>query len=115
MKLLFDENLSPRLVGLLAAEFPESTHPEALGLCGAADFDLWDLAGAHGLTIVSKDNELRQLAFFRGPPPKVVWLSVGNAGTQAIADLVRTNVGRLAAFDASADEALLVLAMPLRG
>jgi predicted nuclease of predicted toxin-antitoxin system len=37
VKLLLDENLSPRLVRILAAEFPGVTHIELLGLRGAAD------------------------------------------------------------------------------
>lgn len=41
----------------------------------------WDYAGFHGFVIVSKDNDFRQLSFLKGPPPKVVWLSIGNAGT----------------------------------
>jgi len=34
LKLLFDENLSPRLVELLAADFPGCTHIEILGMRG---------------------------------------------------------------------------------
>ena len=32
MKLLFDQNLSPRLIGLVADLFPESNHVFQLGL-----------------------------------------------------------------------------------
>ena len=84
MKLLFDENLSSRLVELLAADFPGCTHIEILGMRGAADTVVWNYAREHGYTIVSKDNDFRQRAFLDGPPPKVVWLSVGNAGTGLI-------------------------------
>ena len=85
MKLLFDENLSPRLVELLAADFPGCTHIEFLGMRGATDSAVWDHARENGYTIVSKDNDFRQRAFLHGPPPKVVWLSVGNTGTRQIA------------------------------
>ena len=37
MKLLLDENLSPRLVALLADEYPESAHLRDRGLRGADD------------------------------------------------------------------------------
>ena len=37
MKLLFDENLSPRLVGLLAGEFPGSEHVRNVGLAATPD------------------------------------------------------------------------------
>jgi predicted nuclease of predicted toxin-antitoxin system len=59
--------------------------------------------------IVSKDNDFRQRSFLDGAPPKLIWLSVGNAGTETIADLLREKRTRIEAFDADADLALLVL------
>jgi len=35
VKLLLDENLSPRLIELLATDFPETTHIERLKMRGA--------------------------------------------------------------------------------
>ena len=61
--------------------------------------------------IVSKDTDFRQLAFLYGPPPKVVWLQVGNVSTTAIEDLLRRNVVRLTEFSASETESLLVLSL----
>jgi predicted nuclease of predicted toxin-antitoxin system len=59
--------------------------------------------------IVSKDNDFRQLSFLHGPPPKVVWLAVGNAGTDVIADLLERHRSDMEAFDATPEESLLVL------
>lgn len=56
---------------------------------GAPDLAIWEFAGANGLAVVTKDDDFRSLALFRGPPSKVIWLSVGNAGTTAIAGLLR--------------------------
>jgi predicted nuclease of predicted toxin-antitoxin system len=109
VKLLLDENLSPRLVDLLADEFPASTHPTRLGIRGTSDQSLWDFAKSHGYIIASKDSDFRQRVFLYGPPPKVIWLSVGNAGTSAIAELLRRQVHRIRQFAASAEEGLLVL------
>jgi len=110
VKLLLDENLSPRLVELLAEDFPDSTHIERLRMRGAADAAIWDYAREQGFTIVSKDNDFRQYAFLHGPPPKVVWLSVGNAGTTAIANLLRSQAGIVRTFDSDPVHSLLVLA-----
>ncbi|HVS27098.1 MAG TPA: DUF5615 family PIN-like protein [Burkholderiales bacterium] len=66
MKLLFDENLSPRLIELLAADFPASTHVEHLDMRGAVDIAIWSYARDHGYMIVSKDNDFRQYAFSMG-------------------------------------------------
>lgn len=109
MKLLFDENLSPKLVSILADEFPDSSHIELLGMRGATDRAVWDHAGEHGFTIVSKDNDFRQRAFLDGPPPKTIWLAVGNANTQQIAGLLRQRIERIESFVANAEEGLLVL------
>lgn len=109
MRLLFDQNLSHRLVGELAGEFPESVHVGSLGLDTATDQEIWDYAGEHGYVIVSKDSDFRQLAFLLGPPPKAIWLRVGNRSTAAIADLLRSVVRVIVSFEESEEEALLVL------
>ena len=57
MKLLLDENLSPRLAPLLASQYPGSTQVELLGLRGATDTTVWERAKSEGYIIVSKDND----------------------------------------------------------
>lgn len=109
MKLLFDENVSPALVEHVEAEFPGATHVEHIGMRGAADTAIWEYAREHGFAIVSKDNDFRQRAFTAGPPPKVVWLSVGNAGTRRIADLLKSSVAGIKTFAEKQEEAVLVL------
>jgi predicted nuclease of predicted toxin-antitoxin system len=92
VRLLFDENLSGRLVERLHSAYPGSTHVDLVGL-----------------TIVSKDNDFRQLSFLYGAPPKVVWLSVGNASTNAIAGLLDRHRADVEAFHVPPEESLLVL------
>jgi predicted nuclease of predicted toxin-antitoxin system len=41
MKLLFDENLSYKLVRLLAHLFPDSVHVRDVGLKAADDSEVW--------------------------------------------------------------------------
>ena len=107
MRLLFDENLSPHLVDKLASEYPGSLHVRSVGLLGKEDATIWEYARQNDLIIVSKDNDFRQLIFLKGPPPKVVWLSVGNAGTEAICRLLQDNLSSLEAFKADPDAGLL--------
>jgi predicted nuclease of predicted toxin-antitoxin system len=80
-----------------------------LAIRGSTDTTLWNHALNNNFIIVSKDNDFRQKAFLYGSPPKVVWLSIGNAGTSVIAQLLRGNVEKIQAFAASPDESLLVL------
>jgi len=111
VKLLFDENLSPKLVGLLEAEYPGSAHVYGVGLRAGADRRIWEHAREYGFTIVSKDDDFRQRSFVQGAPPKVVWLQVGNAGTAEIADLLRERVPRLRQFESERESALLIVSM----
>lgn len=54
MKLLFDENLSPKLPRLLAMIFPDSVHARECHLLGQTDEDVWEYARLNGYTIVSR-------------------------------------------------------------
>jgi predicted nuclease of predicted toxin-antitoxin system len=109
LKLLFDENLSPRLLDTLQADFPDSTHIERLNMRGATDAAIWAYARDHGYTIVSKDNDFRQYAFLYGPPPKVLWLAIGNAGTEAIARLIASRAAEIRKFGADPEQSLFPL------
>lgn len=109
MSLLFDQNLSRRLVRLLATEYPGSEHDEGAGLLGADDLEVWQYAASHGLIVVSKDSDFRHLALLHGPPPKVIWLRVGNGSMTAVATLLRARVADVQSFAADLALALLVL------
>jgi len=72
MKLLFDENLSHKLVRRLADLFPDSTHVRDIGLKAADDPVVWEYAKKNGLMIVSKDSDMHQQSFVFGHPPKII-------------------------------------------
>lgn len=109
MSLLFDQNLSRRLPALLATEYPGSEQVVLAGLTGADDRVVWAYAASRGLAVVSKDADFHHLAATLGPPPKVVWLRVGNGPTRAIETLLRTRVSDVLAFLADPAAALLEL------
>ena len=109
MKLLFDENLAPRLVTLLADLFPGSVHVGDVGLASADDRAVWDFARANGFTILSKDADFRQMSFVYGSPPKVVWLRVGNRSTADIEAIVRARAADLDTFATDDVAAMLVV------
>ena len=109
MKLLFDENLSPKLVTLLSDFYPASVHVRDIGLASAADPKVWQHAIEHGFTIVSKDEDFHHLSFLRGAPPKVIGIHTGNCSTKLVASLLRDHQTRIAAFDLDETAAFLVL------
>lgn len=108
MKLLFDENLSLRLVELLADAYPESEHVHHLGLGSGADEQVWSHAKAHGFTIVSKDSDFADLSVLKGAPPKVIWIRLGNCTTASVEMLLR-NSGEAVERFLDGEETCLVL------
>jgi len=109
VSLLFDQNLSHRLVRCLADMFPNSDHVRNVGLGGADDVVVWQYAAAHGFMIVSKDSDFHQLSFLRGHPPKVVWIRRGNCSTNEIESLLRQREADLRAFERDPEASFLVL------
>ena len=109
MKLLFDQNLSHRLVRQLAAEFPGSLHVRNAGMASAADPLVWDFAAKQGFVIVSKDTDFQQRAVLLGHPPKVVWIRLGNCSTDDVLDLIRIRQAELLAFEADPVASFLAL------
>lgn len=98
MKLLFDENLSPRLVLLLRDLFPDSIHVRDVGLKAADDAVVWKYAQDNSLTICSKDSDMHQRSFVFGYPPKVVWVRLGNCSTTDVETLLRKYSDAIEAF-----------------
>jgi len=109
VKLLLDQNISRKLVPLLRGEFPDSSHVAELGLIQATDREIWDYAGHNDCVIVSKDSDFRQLAFLLGPPPKAVWLNVGNVNSATIRDLILESQVAITRFARNEAESFMVL------
>ncbi len=109
MKLLFDEQLSRRLPDLLADAFPESSDVLAAGLAGAPDAAIWDYAKFSGFVLVTKDEDFQRLSILRGPPPKVIWLRIGNSGTADVARLLRFRIEQIRTFIEDPESAFLTL------
>ncbi len=104
--LLFDNNLSPRLVSTLSDLF-QGRHVATLGLAAASDEQVWAYARQHGLMVVTKDADFQELAVLRGAPPKVVWLRLGNCSTADVAALLRSHAGDIFRLGQEADLSVL--------
>ena len=109
MKLLLDENLSPRLLGSLADLYPGSEHVHTVHLGSADDGDVWRFAEAGGFTIVSKDSDFAERSVLKGAPPKVIWLRIGNSPTQEIERILRSGYELVREFLEERDETCLIL------
>lgn len=91
MKLLFDQNISFRIIRKIIFEFPDSIHISDVGLSGADDSDIWQFARNEGFIIVTFDIDFYDLALIQGYPPKVIWIRTGNLTTHQIAELLLSN------------------------
>lgn len=88
-RLLFDQNLSPKLLKRLANLYPNSDHLDLLGLGTADDTAVWDHAKRNSFVVVTKDADFADLSVLRGFPPKVVWIRRGNCSTSDIEEILR--------------------------
>lgn len=112
MRLLFDANLSPKLVGRLAELFSDSVHVFEIGLGrSTTDVRIWEYAKEHGFVIVTADSDFLELAEKRGAPPKVVRIDNCNYKTRQVEDLLRRNAVRIAELEQSA-RIVLILRSP---
>lgn len=109
MKLLFDENLSPKLPSRLSDFFPGSLHVRDVGMKATIDPIVWDYAKDNNLMIVSKDSDIHDLSLVFGSPPKVIWLRLGNCSTLQAENLLRREFKAIKLFYEDENSSLLAL------
>lgn len=109
MKLFFDQNLSPKLVGRLADLFPDSIHALTAGLDAASDDAIWEYARQNGFAIVTKDADYDSMSVVRGAPPKVILVLLGNCSTAQVEAAFRARAAEIEAFDQDPDVTALSL------
>ena len=109
MKLLFDQNLAPRLVRRLGDIFPDSQHVYPLGLGSVLDTEVWNYAKLEGYTIVTKDADFSDLCLLLGFPPHVVWIRRGNCKTSDVEALLRLHTTDIETLDTDSRIGVLAL------
>jgi len=109
MKLLFDENLSRKLIARLSALYPGSAHVSEFDLLERPDREIWDFAQASGFIIVTTDADFYELAAASGPPPKVIWLRRWTHPTRDAELVLRRDAIRITEFAADSTLVFLVL------
>ena len=113
MKLLFDENLPPRLAESLCDLYPRSEHVHSCDLGGANDNAVWEYAVARQLVIVSKDSDFAERSVLDSNPPKVIWIRIGNCSTAEIENLLRSAHEVIRGFIEDDQETCLILSRQL--
>jgi len=103
MKLLFDQNISFRIVGKLQDILPFASQVRLLGLENSTDFEIWDFAKANSYTIITFDTDFYDISLIKGTPPKIIWLRFGNTSTTQLASCIRSNLELIKEFIQNAD------------
>jgi predicted nuclease of predicted toxin-antitoxin system len=99
MRLLFDENISYRIVKQLIDIFPESLHVSRIGVSlPISDRIIWEDAKKNDFVIVSFDEDFESFANLYGFPPKVVILRLGNSSTKIIASVLTSKASDIESF-----------------
>ena len=107
--LLFDQNISPRLVDRFADIYPDSVHVSTLGMGNAMDSEIWQYAHDNDYMIVTKDADFSELGVVKGFPPKIIWIRRGNCSTQEIELILRENYEVIRTISEDDDTGILTL------
>jgi predicted nuclease of predicted toxin-antitoxin system len=91
MKLLLDQNISFRVAKIISDRFQIVKQVRELGLENSTDFEIWEYSKSNAYTIVTFDSDFYDLSVFRGSPPKIIWLRIGNSSTENIAKVLSDN------------------------
>lgn len=90
--LLFDQNISHRLIHKIQPYFINAQQVRQIGLENATDLEIWHHAKTHGYTVVTFDADFYDFSQFYGCPPKIIWLKFGNTTTTKLADIIINNL-----------------------
>jgi predicted nuclease of predicted toxin-antitoxin system len=98
VKLLFDQNISHRVVIGLGNIYPKAKQVKELELENASDHRIWAYAKENSYTIVTFDSDFNDLATLYGHPPKVIWLRFGNTLTSNLIKLLEFHFDVISSF-----------------
>lgn len=107
MKLLFDQNISPKLLKILPENFDTSTQVRLESLENASDLEIFKFALKNNYSIVTFDSDFYDLSVFKGCPPKIIWLRTGNMTTKSISDILTLNFDNIILFLSENDQCVL--------
>ena len=98
MKLLFDQNISFRVLKKLNSDFLEAVHVADVGLNNVNDIDIWKFAKQNQYTIVTFDADFLDISVIKGHPPKIIWIRLSNPTTDSLAEVLNKKQAMIALF-----------------
>ena len=98
MKLLFDQNMSFRLIRKNLDVYPDSKQVRELGLENSTDIEIFNHAKQFDFTIVTFDSDFFDLNTLYGFPPKIIWIRTGNTTTANLEIILRDKIELIETF-----------------
>jgi predicted nuclease of predicted toxin-antitoxin system len=98
MKLLFDENISYRVVKKIMHVFPNCENVRRLRLDSTDDLVIWDYARKNGFAIVTFDEDFDEISLLKGFPPKIILLRTGNILNEDLVTLLIEKQAEILSF-----------------
>lgn len=98
MKLLFDQNISYRIINKIIEKFPQAKHVSNFKLNDREDINIWEFARNENYVIVTFDSDYYDISLINGCPPKIIWLRTGNLSTNDLAALILVNSEMIISF-----------------
>ena len=87
-----DAQLSPYLAPWLSSEFDvEATPIRELGLRDAGDREIFLAAREADAVMLTKDSDFVLLLEQLGPPPQILWLTIGNTSNAHLREVLSKN------------------------
>jgi predicted nuclease of predicted toxin-antitoxin system len=108
MKLLFDQNISHKIILHITDIISECTHVSAAGLHNFQDIEIWNFAKENGFIIVTLDSDFINFATLYRCPPKVIIIKNFNASTRGISEKIRQAHLTISEF-AESDDCVLII------
>lgn len=96
--LLFDENISYRIVKQILHLFPGSLPANRLDLIAKEDLLIWERAKLGGFTIITYDEDYEVLNQLRGWPPKVILIRSGNLSNNQVVAMLEASFSAIRDF-----------------
>lgn len=112
MRLLFDQNISYRVVKQLKALFPDIIGVWEAGLINADDYEIWEYARQNSYSIVTFDKDIPAIGSVKGFPPKIIWLRTGNLSNPSLISLFVKHTTQFIDFIAKSDKGCLMVYLP---
>ena len=107
MKLLFDQNISHRLIPKIKDILPRSIQIRQLGLENFSDKQIWEYAKRHEFTIVSFDVDFYNFFLVWGHPHKIIWIRTTNQTTNNLDIILRKRFASFQEFQEDTELACL--------